>query len=180
MTRGNGAGGGWGMGCGNGPGRGRGRGRGMGKGRERGQERGQGFGIGMFHDPAPVQDSQHSGNEVESLKEQAASLMDQLQAIKAQLARLEQETSGSSVSMPVPRVGQGSPARLAVVDREQCAVCGLCVDLCSFGAISMGDVIAIDPHRCMGCGSCAEECPNGAISLLRRMPPGIGESKTHS
>jgi MinD superfamily P-loop ATPase len=54
----------------------------------------------------------------------------------------------------------------AVVDTSKCTVCGLCLELCRFDAISMvNDEISIDEFACEGCGLCSIACPAGAISI---------------
>lgn len=68
----------------------------------------------------------------------------------------------------------------AVIEREQCTCCGLCIDICPLQAISLNDAVMIDSSKCMGCGSCVNECPNEAISLSRNRDPreretGIGQ-----
>lgn len=54
----------------------------------------------------------------------------------------------------------------AVIDRDMCTGCGICVDLCRFDAISTvdGDTV-IDENACEGCGLCALACPVGAIKM---------------
>ena len=49
-----------------------------------------------------------------------------------------------------------------------CVGCGICADLCQFGALSVNDGIAVvDTTACMGCGVCVSKCPEGALSLVR-------------
>jgi len=60
------------------------------------------------------------------------------------------------------------------VDAELCVGCGLCVDSCQFGALSIeNDTAVIDAIACMGCGVCASKCAQGALSLVRA--PSRGE-----
>lgn len=55
---------------------------------------------------------------------------------------------------------------IAQVDQELCAGCGVCLDVCSPGAIRLVDQRAvIDEVLCTGCEACIEACPNHAISL---------------
>jgi NAD-dependent dihydropyrimidine dehydrogenase PreA subunit len=55
---------------------------------------------------------------------------------------------------------------VAVVNKDDCVGCGLCVDVCPNSAIKMGDGVAIiDPDTCIDCESCVSECPNSAISM---------------
>ena len=54
----------------------------------------------------------------------------------------------------------------AEVDKDICTGCGVCVDMCPMGAISMRDNVAcVDSETCSGCGVCEDECPVGAISI---------------
>jgi 2-oxoacid:acceptor oxidoreductase delta subunit (pyruvate/2-ketoisovalerate family) len=53
----------------------------------------------------------------------------------------------------------------AVVDEDKCAGCGICVDVCPQGVITMDRVAKIDVNKCIGCGICVNECPRSAISL---------------
>jgi ferredoxin len=50
------------------------------------------------------------------------------------------------------------------VDDERCSGCGVCVDVCPSGAISLHDGKAsISQHLCNQCEACASACPQGAI-----------------
>jgi len=57
----------------------------------------------------------------------------------------------------------------AVVDLEKCTSCGVCAQVCPFGAIEV-DIEAKTGARvitavCAGCGACAAECRLGAITI---------------
>ncbi len=61
-----------------------------------------------------------------------------------------------------------SSGYISQVDPDRCVGCGLCADLCPFGAIALRDGLAVvDAATCMGCGICVSHCPNEALSLLR-------------
>jgi Pyruvate/2-oxoacid:ferredoxin oxidoreductase delta subunit len=58
----------------------------------------------------------------------------------------------------------------AVVDRQECSVCGKCIQVCPYQARQIieldGEKQLIEPiELCMGCGVCVNSCPANAISL---------------
>lgn len=60
------------------------------------------------------------------------------------------------------------PRMVAVVAVEKCTACGICVDLCPRGAVTVDDVAAVDVHLCTGCGFCIDGCARGAVSIAKR------------
>ncbi len=66
----------------------------------------------------------------------------------------------------IPFVG----GQLAVVDPDACTGCGMCVEYCRYGALSMVDgeifpVVEVDPLKCEGCAVCTLVCPSQAFSM---------------
>ena len=57
--------------------------------------------------------------------------------------------------------------KLAKMDKDKCASCGLCAEHCRFRAIS--DDFKIINDRCEGCGVCEYVCPTDAIELVERI-----------
>ncbi len=50
------------------------------------------------------------------------------------------------------------------VDQERCIGCGICVDICPTGAISVKEGKAgIDMEKCIRCGKCHDACPHEAV-----------------
>ncbi len=56
--------------------------------------------------------------------------------------------------------------QIAFVDEEKCTECGLCQELCRFGAIKN---FKVDPLSCEGCGFCYQICPVDAITMRDSM-----------
>ncbi|RLC89150.1 MAG: hypothetical protein DRI79_07420, partial [Chloroflexi bacterium] len=64
-------------------------------------------------------------------------------------------------------------AATAVVDVEECAGCGTCVEVCPYGAPALDpylNVSVVNAVLCKGCGACASACPSKAIHLQRFTP----------
>jgi MinD superfamily P-loop ATPase len=51
----------------------------------------------------------------------------------------------------------------AVVSKDKCSECGVCLDLCRFSAIDTD--FNVNPIDCEGCGVCVYFCPEKAISF---------------
>lgn len=57
------------------------------------------------------------------------------------------------------------------VNRELCAGCGACAEVCSAGAIQMVNQTAVIVEAlCTQCEACVEACPNGAIAASTPVP----------
>ena len=56
---------------------------------------------------------------------------------------------------------------VSYVRARRCAACGVCVDVCAYGARSIDEeagVAVVDEYLCRGCGACQAACPSGAAS----------------
>jgi NAD-dependent dihydropyrimidine dehydrogenase PreA subunit len=53
------------------------------------------------------------------------------------------------------------------VFEEKCVRCGLCLEVCPHGVLSLngGKVQIEDRDACMECGACMQNCPAGAITV---------------
>jgi len=50
------------------------------------------------------------------------------------------------------------------VKSEDCVACGMCIQTCPVGAISMdGQAAVIDEKACIRCGKCHDICPREAV-----------------
>jgi MinD superfamily P-loop ATPase len=62
----------------------------------------------------------------------------------------------------------------AIIRQEACTACGICAELCRFGAIKTlqtgegGFLFSIDPVSCEGCRVCVRFCPADAIDFPER------------
>jgi Pyruvate/2-oxoacid:ferredoxin oxidoreductase delta subunit len=53
--------------------------------------------------------------------------------------------------------------------QRECTGCGICADVCTYGAIAMDRLTAYPaavPGACVGCMICVEECPFAALEVL--------------
>jgi MinD superfamily P-loop ATPase len=59
----------------------------------------------------------------------------------------------------------------AVILREKCTGCRLCVELCRFSAVKLlpNKQYRVDPVACEGCGVCVRFCPASAIAFPERL-----------
>lgn len=60
--------------------------------------------------------------------------------------------------------------KIAVVDQKICVACGVCMNACPKGTISVyrGCYAMVEEARCVGCGLCAKACPAGCIAVKER------------
>lgn len=64
--------------------------------------------------------------------------------------------------------------REAIIRQKDCISCGVCADLCRFGAVKAQESLEgsllyeIDPISCDGCGVCVRFCPADAIDFPQR------------
>jgi MinD superfamily P-loop ATPase len=57
--------------------------------------------------------------------------------------------------------------KIAVKDEKKCTDCGLCYQVCRFGAITP-DEFNVNPIKCDGCNVCVTECPTDALGLVEK------------
>ena len=77
-------------------------------------------------------------------------------------------------SCPVEAISRMDDEKKAIViDFDKCVGCGLCVEVCPFGAM-LFDKEKKKPFKCELCGerepACASICPTGAITFIEQDP----------
>lgn len=52
---------------------------------------------------------------------------------------------------------------------ETCKVCGVCMERCQMGALTLrDDRVVLNSDRCIGCGLCVSTCTTGSLTLVRK------------
>jgi heterodisulfide reductase subunit A len=76
------------------------------------------------------------------------------------------EAAASRASILMGNKKVKTDAITAVVDKDLCIGCGLCEEICPYGAPKIEEGKSeIREISCRGCGSCAAECPKRAITM---------------
>ena len=60
------------------------------------------------------------------------------------------------------------PKGTITIKKDWCKGCGLCVDICPKGLISLDELGKIqikEPEKCIGCGQCEAICPDFVIKV---------------
>ncbi len=78
------------------------------------------------------------------------------------------KAAASSALIPLSRGRVKVESIISVVNQEICSGCGICEELCAYGALSLHPwkgVMTVNEVLCKGCGACAAACPSGAMTL---------------
>ena len=67
----------------------------------------------------------------------------------------------------------------AIIDPDLCQGCGICDQVCRFGAIQSNDgCYSVDPLACEGCAACRYQCPEDAIRMEQQQAGSWFRSQT--
>lgn len=59
---------------------------------------------------------------------------------------------------------------VAIIDPAFCQGCGICQQVCRFGAVRLDDLFyTVDPLACEGCAACHYQCPEAAIQMKQQI-----------
>lgn len=88
------------------------------------------------------------------------------------------EGAASAASIPIHTGQVELEPYFAMCIEELCAGCGMCVALCPYSALALGEnegrtVMVVTEAKCKGCGTCGGFCPGGAIKMQHFTTPQI-------
>lgn len=75
--------------------------------------------------------------------------------------------AGRILSALIPGRKLPIEAKVSEISDSLCMGCGICVQVCAYGAVSIDErkhISVVNEVLCRGCGNCAASCPSGAAS----------------
>ncbi len=82
--------------------------------------------------------------------------------------------AGRILSALVPGRRLELEAKTSAVRDSLCIGCGVCVQVCAYGAVTIDEsrrISVVNEVLCRGCGNCAAACPSGAVSYTHLTLP---------
>lgn len=89
------------------------------------------------------------------------------------------EEPNAGLFLPLPEKVRSAPVSRPVpaVDWEACTQCGICAQICQFGALAvLPQEMMTFPELCHSCGACSGLCPTGAMREENRLIGQIEQS----
>ena len=81
---------------------------------------------------------------------------------------IQAKAAASRAAVILSRESIEAGGTVSSIERSRCRGCGLCVELCPYGAIDLvedGSIAAVNEALCKGCGVCASSCRSGAAGI---------------
>lgn len=72
------------------------------------------------------------------------------------------------IEREVPIMIGGTSSKIAVVDEDECTLCGWCEKVCFHEAIFMDGYPVVEEEKCEACGMCSSVCPEEAITIQKK------------
>jgi ferredoxin len=94
--------------------------------------------------------------DLEKYFEEKQTTLDEIRGLALRKVEERKNKGWSAITTPIPPEVIG----------EKCTACGKCERSCIYEAITVDDIAVIDKNTCYGCGLCVDVCPERAIKSL--------------
>ncbi len=79
------------------------------------------------------------------------------------------EGAASRAAIPILQETVKGEGIISSIDASKCSGCGICVDVCPYGAIALDEdtnIAVVNVTLCKGCGACTAACPSGSARQM--------------